>query len=344
MDKITDAVTASGEAEEHNNQLSKLIIAHRGASGYLPEHTLEAKALAYGMGAHYIEQDVVMTKDDQLIVLHDISLGRTTNVAEVFPDRARQDGEHAGSYLAIDFTLDEIRRLQVFEGFRYEGNTPQPIYPERFPLAHSRFRVHTLAEEIEMVQGLNQTTGREVGIYPEIKAPAFHRDHGKDLSAALIAMLKHYGYTGKDHNVFVQTFDHAELQRLHNDLLPQANIQLKLVQLISTNDNGIVAEEYAEMLTSAGLQNLSRYADAIGPDKALIMQPSPNGEAQPTGLVELAHAAGLQVHPYTYRLDAGQLPKYANSFEHLLELHLFTAGADGVFTDFPDRAIKVLQP
>ena len=325
-------------------QSSKIVIAHRGASGYLPEHTLEAKALAYGMGAHYIEQDVVMTRDNQLIILHDLSLERTTNVAEVFPGRARQEGEHAGHYLAIDFTLAEIRRLQVFEGSRNKNGTREVIYPGRFPLGHSRFRVHTLAEEIEMIQGLNQSTGREVGIYPEIKAPAFHHAEGKDLSTALVAMLKHYGYASKNDKVFVQTFDHAELQRLHDEVLPQAGIQLKLVQLISADSDGNVDAEYAEMLSPTGLQDLSRYADGIGPDKSLIMQTSPNGEAQVTGLVNMAQVAGLQVHPYTYRMDAGQVPDYADSFTQLLELHLFTAEVDGVFTDFPDRAIKVLIP
>ena len=154
----------------------KIVIAHRGASGYLPEHTLEAKAMAYAMGADYIEQDVVMTADDQLIVLHDITLDRTTNVDEVFPDRARDDGR----YYAIDFTLAEIRRLSATEGFRLLPNgEKQQGYASRFPMGSSSFKVPTFQEEIQLIQGLNKSTGNDIGIYPEIKQPAFHRGRRK---------------------------------------------------------------------------------------------------------------------------------------------------------------------
>src|SRR5690606_21781422 len=171
----------------------RIVVAHRGASGYLPEHPLPAKAMAYAMGADYIEQDVVMTRDDQLIVIHDITLDRTTNVAERFPGRAREDGH----YYAVDFTLEEIRSLQLSEGFVVEDGQKWQIYPQRFPMGTSDFRVHTLVQEIELVQGLNRSTGRTVGIYPEIKSPAFHLAEGKDLGRAVIAVLKQYGYTRK---------------------------------------------------------------------------------------------------------------------------------------------------
>ena len=184
----------------------KIVVAHRGASGYLPEHTLEAKAMAYAMGAHYIEQDVVMTRDDQLIVLHDITLDRTTDVAARFPGRAREDGRH----YVVDFTLDEIRSLQVREGVR--NGTEQAIYQHRFPVGKSRFAVHTLAEEIELIQGLNRSTGKDIGLYPEVKSPTFHRQEGKDISTALVAMLKDYGYTSKQDKVFIQTFEFDELK------------------------------------------------------------------------------------------------------------------------------------
>ena len=125
---------------------NRVVVAHRGASGYLPEHTLPAKAMAYAMGADYVEQDVVMTKDDQLIVIHDTTLDRTTDVAEKFPGRARADGQH----YAVDFTLEEILTLNVTEGFSIENGQKTLNYPDRFPLGKSIFKVHTLAQEIEL--------------------------------------------------------------------------------------------------------------------------------------------------------------------------------------------------
>ena len=167
-----------------------IVIAHRGASGYLPEHTLEAKALAYAMKPDYIEQDVVMSKDDHLIILHDRYLDRVSDVAQKFPHRARKDGR----YYAIDFTLAEIKSLQVTEGFTYTKQGKKVMtHPHRFPLGKSSFQVATLAEEIELIQGLNQTLGYNVGLYPEIKAPWFHRHEGKDISLAVLKMLKAYG-------------------------------------------------------------------------------------------------------------------------------------------------------
>ena len=168
----------------------KTVIAHRGASGYLPEHTLAAKALAHGMGADFIEQDVVLTADDEAIVLHDIHLDTVTNVASQFPDRARPDGY----FYAIDFSLEEIRRLKVHE--RVSRETRQAVYPQRFPDRHSIFRVPTLAEEIQLIQGLNKSTGRCAGIFPEIKSPAWHQSEGKDISRIVLEILARHGYTG----------------------------------------------------------------------------------------------------------------------------------------------------
>ncbi|MGL6297049.1 MAG: glycerophosphodiester phosphodiesterase, partial [Plesiomonas sp.] len=191
----------------------KIVVAHRGASGYLPEHTLPAKAMAYAMGADYLEQDVVMTKDNQLIVLHDHYLDRVTDVAKKFPDRARKDGR----FYAIDFTLPEIRQLSFTEEFVLDkdGKMSQK-FPNRFPMWASDFRIHTLAEEIEMIQGMNHSTGNNVGIYVETKAPWFHKTEGKDISVAVLETLKKYGYTQKGDKVFFQSFDAPDLQRVHD--------------------------------------------------------------------------------------------------------------------------------
>lgn len=188
----------------------KIVIAHRGASGYLPEHTLPAKAMAYAQGADYLEQDLVMTKDNELVVLHDHYLDRVTDVAERFPDRARKDGR----YYAIDFTLPEIKSLKFTEGFDIKDGKKVQSYPGRFPMGKSDFRVHTFQEEIEFIQGLNHSTGKNIGIYPEIKAPWFHRQEGKDISSKVLDVLKEYGYTGKADKVYLQCFDANELKEL----------------------------------------------------------------------------------------------------------------------------------
>lgn len=313
---------------------SKVVVAHRGASGYLPEHTLAAKAMAYAMGADYVEQDVVMTKDDQLIVIHDITLDRTTDVAEKFPGRARSDGQH----YAVDFTLAEILSLDVTEGVSMEDGQRKAGYPQRFPVGKSIFKINTLAQEIEFVQGLNQSTGRDVGIYPEIKSPSFHLAEGKDLGRAVLEVLKQYGYTSKGDKVFVQTFEFDELKRLHDEVLPALGIDLKLVALL---DGG---EENEWMQSADGVREIAQYADGIGPEKSMIVsRNSQRGAVQISELVKLAHANGMQVHPYTFRLDPGQVPAYADSFEQMLEIYYFEAGVDGVFTDFPDRAVEFLR-
>jgi glycerophosphoryl diester phosphodiesterase len=312
----------------------KIVVAHRGASGYLPEHTLEAKAMAYAMGADYIEQDVVMTSDDQLIVLHDITLDRTTDVAEQFPERIRDDGR----FYAIDFTLAEVKLLNASEGFRFRNGEKEQSYVNRFPMGASSFRVPTLAEEIELIQGLNKSTGRDVGIYPEVKGPEFHRAAGKDISTALIEMLKHYGYTDKNDKVFVQTFSFEELKIIHDEIMPVVGVELNLVQLVGGED------AYDWMFDAEGMATVGQYADGLGPEKDLIIdRDSTADNLVISDLVELAHANGMQVHPYTFRLDPGQLPAHADSFEQMLEQYYFEAHIDGVFTDFPDRAADFLK-
>jgi glycerophosphoryl diester phosphodiesterase len=331
LGNIVPLVPAMAQSEA----AEKVVVAHRGASGYLPEHTLAAAAMAYAQGAHFQEQDVVMTRDDQLIVWHDLTLDRTTDVRQRFPGRARADGRH----YVIDFTLEEIRQLQVTEGYRLdEQGNERMVYADRFPLWRSSFRVNTLAEQIELVQGLNHATGRDVGIYPELKAPAFHHQHGKDIGMAVLAELKRYGYTSKDSNVFVQTFEFDELKRVKEVVQPALGIELKLVQLMGDD------EEYQWMLSPEGMRELARFADGIGPEKGMIISSdSERNRLLISSLVRDAHQAGLKVHPYTFRADQGQVPAYASSFEHMLELFLFEANVDGLFTDFPDRAVNFLR-
>ena len=301
-----------------------LIIAHRGASGYLPEHTLPAKALAYAMGADFLEQDIVATRDDELVVLHDIHLDRVTNVADVYPDRARSDGR----YYVRDFDLDEIRGLNVWERMNEDGT---PVYPDRFPPRSGSFRIHTFADELQLVEGLNKATGGITGVYPEIKAPAWHREEGVDISPALLEVLDAHGYTTRDDAVFVQCFDDAELRRIRSEL----GSELRLVQLIGENSWAETATDYDHLKTAAGLEELSATVDGVGPWINQLYRLR-HGETAPqaTGLVASAHAAGLLVHPYTLRLDS--LPPGFETLDALLDFVIDDLGVDGLFTDFPD--------
>jgi glycerophosphoryl diester phosphodiesterase len=312
----------------------KLVIAHRGASGYLPEHTLPAKAMAYAQGADYLEQDLVMTKDDELVVLHDHYLDTVTNVATVFPGRSRADGR----WYAIDFTLNEIRQLSVVERFEMHDGVAVPVFADRFPMGKSSFHVHTFAEEIEMIQGLNVSTGKSVGIYPEIKSPAFHRGEGKDISSVVLGVLHQYGYDDKTDGIFLQCFDAAELRRIHDDLMPRLGMSLRLVQLMDTTD------EYREMSTAAGMQTLAEYADGIGPSILLLISPASTAtDIKATPLVEFAHAAGLVVHAYTFRRERDQMPPFARNYDDFLRFFFDIVKIDGVFTDFPDLTVNYLD-
>ncbi|NAZ54533.1 glycerophosphodiester phosphodiesterase [Vibrio toranzoniae] len=327
-----------------------LVIAHRGASGYLPEHTLPAKSLAYAMKPDYIEQDVVMTKDDQLVVLHDHYLDRVTNVAERFPTRARADGR----YYAIDFTLAEIKSLTVTEGFNIDkqGNKVAG-FPERFPMWQSDFRVATFAEEIELIQGLNKTLGYDVGIYPEIKAPWFHRHEGKDISQAVLVTLKQYGYLSKDDKVYLQSFDTNELQRINNELMPAMQMDLKLVQLMAYTDwnetmtyqgDKATPYNYDWMFEDEGMKKVASYADGIGPWKPMLVDDaSTKSNIMIKPLMKSAKDAGLDVHPYTFRADPGRIPAYADNFDGMLDVFYNQVKVDGLFTDFPDKAVNFLN-
>jgi len=302
---------------------SPLVIAHRGASGYVPEHTLEAKVMAHAMGADYIEQDVVLSKDDQPIVLHDIHLDTVTNVAKIFPDRARKNGR----FYAIDFTLAEIKQLSATE--RIDLKTGKAVFPKRFPAHTSSFAVPTLAEEIELIQGMNKSTGREAGIYPEIKAPSFHRKEGKDISKIVLDTIHRYGYSDKDDKCFVQCFDIKETKRLRNEL----GCKLRIVQLIG----GV---GFRSLVSAEGLRKVAEYADGVGPALGYIIDDI-EGKPQVTSFVADAHAAGLVVHPYTLRADG--FPKLFDSFSDFVLMVFQEAKVDGAFTDFPDQAVAVLR-
>ncbi len=310
-----------------------LVIAHRGACGYLPEHTLEAKALAVGLGADYLEQDVVVTRDDRLVVLHDIHVDRVSNVAEVFPERCREDGR----YYARDFDLAELRTLAVWERFEDRAGR-QAVFPGRFPAHSGRFRIAALEDEFELIAGLNRATGRSVGIYPEIKRPAWHHAEGVDSARLLLARLDDYGYREAGDAAYLQCFDARELRRVREEL----GCRLRLVQLVGDNDWQESDTDYDELLTDAGLAAVAEYADAIGPWLQQLYRLDPaSGNPVATGVASRAHAAGLAIHPYTFRADA--LEPGFESFASMVQWCDAQLGIDGLFSDFPDLALAALS-
>ncbi|MBT5093234.1 MAG: glycerophosphodiester phosphodiesterase [Halobacteriovoraceae bacterium] len=303
---------------------SPLVIAHRQAPAYLPEHTLESATLAHGMNPDYLEIDVVMTRDNHLVILHDIHLDTVTNVAKKYSTRKRSDGR----YYAIDFTLKEIKKLRVHE--RSSLKTGKQRYAKRFPKGNSHFQVPSLEEFIELLQGLNTVRKKDIGLYIEYKSPAFHRRNKKDIEKLVLNKLKSYGYNDQNDKVFLQCFDDKSLKRVKYQL----KSKLKLVQLIGENSWGESKTDYDKLKTAEGLKEISKYAVGIGPWIHHVLDHKSGGD---TGFIKLAHQNNLVVHPYTARAD--DLPKWASNFDHLLSA-LEKVGIDGVFTDFPDLARK----
>lgn len=316
------AIAASPDHARHSGPFAmpshKIVIAHRGASGYLPEHTLPAYAMAYTLGADYIEPDLVLTADARLICLHDIHLEATTDVEQQFPDRARADGR----WYAADFTLAEIRQLNATERTNPDGSR---VFPGRYKADATGFQIPTFRAVIELVQSLNRETGRSVGLYPETKAPAFHDAEGLPLERRLLATLADYGYAGRDAAVYIQSFEADNLREMRTTL----GSDLPMVQLIADG------EDFDDFVTPNGLDAIAAYADGIGPDKQRIAATS-------GALVSAAHQRGLVVHPYTFRAD--ELPPGTRRLEHELQRYYYRYDVDGVFTDFTDIAAGVLHP
>lgn len=291
------------------------VIAHRGASGHLPEHTLAGAALAHAAGADFIEADLVMTRDDRLIVLHDLHLDTTTDVARVFPARRRADGR----YYAIDFDLAEIRRLRAVE--RFDPATGRRVFPDRYPGDAGGFAVPSFDEFVTLVRSLNRTRGTATGIYPEIKKPEFHEKEGKDITRAVIEAVRRHGYEDEPGRIYLQCFFPGALKRLKTEF----RTRIPLVQLLGENAWGESSADYDAMRTDAGLDEIATYARGLGPNL---------GQLRADGtLVKRARARGLVVHPYTHRAD--QRP--AGVPNAALIWWIKGTGADGIFTDFPEQ-------
>ena len=297
--------------------LRPLIIAHRGASGHRPEHTLEAYRLAVEMGADFIEPDLVSTKDGVLIARHENEIGGTTDVGDRFPDRKRTktvDGQSMTGWFTEDFTLAEVKTMRARERLAFRSHDYD-----------GQFQIATFDEVIALAQQLGKARGRPVGVYPETKHPTYFRDLHLPLEEKLLASLQAHGWNRRDAPVFIQSFEQANLRALRKQT------RVRLIQLVSA----------AAMLEGDGLRKIAEYADGIGPEKRLVVPVNADGSlGTPTDLVTRAHAAGLLVHVWTIRaekefLPAGYHGRPEAEFEQFRQL-----GVDGVFTDFPDLATR----
>ena len=301
------------------------IIAHRGACGYLPEHTLPAVELAHTFDADYIEQDVVLTSDGVPIVLHDVTLELTTNVATLFPERHRNDG----LFYAIDFTLEEIKALNAHERTDSLGN---PVFPERYSGTEAEFKVPTLAEEIETVDRLNKASGKRTGVYIELKRPEFHEQEGVDIYQAVIDVLTTFDRLGENAETVIQCFDPETLKRFAHE----GTFKGPLVQLVLTESIANWRGDFEAMHTTSGLKEVAEYAHGIGPDVNLLENES-GGSSE---MVVAAKKLGLFLHPYTLRADSESIPGV--NFETLHKKLFIDLEVDGAFTDFADQTRELL--
>ena len=326
------AVAAPGLAQD------MLVIAHRGASGERPEHTLAAYERAIDQGADYIELDLVVTKDLVLVARHENNLLYTTDVAsrEEFEDRKRSktiEGRLISGWFAEDFTLAELRTLRAKE--RMSGYRPANA------AFNGLYGVPTFAEIVQLVRAKEAETGRTIGLYPELKYPTFLlQEAGIDSVDLLVSALREAGLDDADDAVFVQSFEVSALRRL--DRL----VDVKLVQLIRLGDGPAdePALTYAEMVTPTGLAQIATYADGIGADIRLIL----TDDGVSTGLVENAAKAGLQVHAWTLSEENAFMPMALQTADgsraigcaDIIQERLVQEGVTGIFADSPGLAVK----
>jgi len=339
------AATASDRDRDHGHDRDRakpLVIAHRGASGHRPEHTLASYELAARMGADYVEPDLVATKDHVLVARHENEISGTTDVAD-HPELASRrtakviDGVTVTGWFTEDFTLAELRTLRAKERI--------PQLRQRNTIYDGRYRVPTLQGVIDLTRRLSRELGRPIGIYPETKHPSYFRAIGLALEEPLVAVLRANRLDRRRSNVFVQSFE------VHNLEVLARRIDVPLVQLFGgrTSRPADDPRTYGELATPAGLAGIARYADGVGPSKDYIVPRDGTGASlAPTTFVRDAHAAGLLVHPYTFRnensflaleLRRGADPAAWGSAIAEYE-QFFGLGVDGVFSDYPDTAIE----
>jgi glycerophosphoryl diester phosphodiesterase len=342
--QIAVATVAERQVDRGDRPRLPLVIGHRGASGYRPEHTLASYRLAIDMGADYIEPDLVSTSDHVLVARHENEIGGTTDVAD-HPEFAGRrttktiDGNPVTGWFTEDFTLAELRTLRAKERL--------PLLRPANTAFDGLYQVPTFQEVIDLAKRAG------VGIYPETKHPTYFDSIGLSLEEPLVATLNANGYRGRNAPVFIQSFEVANLKELNR------RTRVPLVQLLDATGRPydfVVAGDprtYADLATPEGLAEIATYADGIGPNKNLIVPRDADGRLlDPTGLVRDAHRAGLQVHPWTFRKENNFLPAdfqqgnpaspqfLGATGDAPAEFRLFyRLGVDGLFSDHPDTAV-----
>jgi glycerophosphoryl diester phosphodiesterase len=324
-----------------------IVIAHRGASGYAPEHTLAAYFIAVQQGADYIEPDLVVTRDGVLVARHENEIGGTTDVAAhpEFADRRTTkviDGVRVTGWFTEDFLLTELKTLRVRE------RIPE-LRPANTRL-DGRLEIPTLEEILAMarsLEGQRRVRAREmglsapppVGVYPETKHPSYFGRLGLSMEERLVGTLERYGYRGPDGRAFLQSFETGNLRVLSR------LTKLPLVQLIDASGapfdcvEGGDSRTYADLVTPKGLEEIAGYASCIGPAKSLLIPRDGDGKLMaPTPLLADCHAAGLKVHPWTFRAESAFLPAGLGLEGELREF--LATGIDGFFTDQPDVGVS----
>ncbi|MFC3384435.1 glycerophosphodiester phosphodiesterase [Couchioplanes azureus] len=339
---LTAAGAPAAAAPPRPPRRPALVIGHRGASGYRPEHTLASYELAARMGADFIEPDLVATKDHVLVARHEPEIGGTTDVASrpEFASRRRTveiDGVPVTGWFTHDFTLAELKTLRATERI--------PAVRQHNTLYDGLFPVPTFQEVLRLRERLCRELGREIGVYPETKHPTYFRRLGLDLETPLVQALRRRGLNRRDAPVLVQSFEAANLRSLHDDF----RLRVPLIFLTSATGGPYGdPQSYAEYLTPAGLRELARYTDGIGPEKGQVIPRKADGTlGTPTGLVADAHAAGLRVMPYTFRAENQFLPAelrsgtdpaaYGRALDE--QVTFLRTGIDGFFTDQPDIGV-----
>ncbi len=314
-----------------------LIIGHRGASGHKPEHTLASYQLAIDMKADYIEPDLVMTKDKVLVARHENEISETTDVALKFPERKttkKIDGKEKVGWFVEDFTLKEIKTLRAKERLSFRNH-----------LEDFKYEIPTFAEILDLVVSESKKQKRKIGVYPEMKHPSYFKSIGLPLDQALIKELKAHNLNKKNSQVFIQSFELSSLVEIKK-LTP-----LPLIFLIDdpqeipydhvlSNDK----RTYLDLMTPAELKKIKSVVYGIGPHKNYVIPEDANKKLQsPTPLIKVAHDLGLKVHVYTFRSDKEYLNKEYDGNPEKEYHRFFSLGVDGLFSDFPDDAIKARQ-
>ncbi|MFC5264512.1 glycerophosphodiester phosphodiesterase [Kribbella qitaiheensis] len=352
--QVTDQTTSQPTAVQAPAQVSTqtsgkhddfVIVGHRGASGYRPEHTLASYELAARMGADYIEPDLVTTNDHVLVTRHEPEIGGTTDVATHPEFAARKktkvlDGTPLTGWFTEDFTLKELKTLRAKERI--------PAVRQHNTVFDGHYQIPTLQEVIDLTKRLSRELDRPIGIYPETKHPTYFQQQGLALEPELVKTLNRNGLNRPDAKVFVQSFEVANLKALDKQL------RIPLVQLTSSAGApyDFVASgdprTYADIVSANGLRDVARYADGVGPSKDQVIPVDATGKlGTPTALVRDAHRAGLVVHPYTFRVENSFLPVNFRSSTVAAESgNLFgeiaayrQAGIDGLFSDNTDIVV-----